>query len=60
VTAPVDDEVLTAHEAADALKVHYKTLLIYVRVGELKAVKRRNRLFIRRSWLNEFLALDAA
>lgn len=50
------DEVLTAHEAADLLGIHYKTLLTYVRTKRLQAVKRGGRLFIRRSWLEDFLA----
>jgi excisionase family DNA binding protein len=51
-----EDPVLTAHEVASEIRVHYQTLLGYIRRGELKAAKRGNRLFIRRSWLEEFLA----
>lgn len=51
-----DDPVLTAHEVAGELGVHYKTLLKYIRGGELRAAKRGNRLFIRQSWVEEFLA----
>jgi excisionase family DNA binding protein len=54
-----DDPVLTAHQVADELKIHYKTLLRHIRDGELRAAKRGNRLFIRRSWVDEFLAPQA-
>ena len=38
------------------LQIHYKTLLKHIRGGELRATKRGNRLFIRRSWVDEVLA----
>lgn len=50
------DPVLNAHEVAEELGVHYKTVLKYIRAGELRVAKRGNRLFIRRSWVEEFLA----
>lgn len=49
------DPVLTAHQCAAELGVHYQTLRKYIRAGELRAAKRGNRLFIRRSWVDEFL-----
>lgn len=49
------DPVITAQQAADEVGVHYQTLRRYVLSGELKAVKRGNRWFIRRSWLEAFL-----
>jgi excisionase family DNA binding protein len=51
-----EDPVLTAHEVAEEIGVHYQTVRVYIRTGELKAAKRGNRWFIRRSWLEEFLA----
>jgi excisionase family DNA binding protein len=50
-----EDPVMTAHQVADLLQIHYKTLLRYVRDGEIRATKRGGRLFIRRSWVDEFL-----
>lgn len=50
------DPVHTAHEVAEQLGVHYQTLRKYILAGELKAVKRGNRWFIRRSWVEAFLA----
>jgi len=55
-----DDPVLTAHQVADELGVHYQTVRGYILRGELRAAKRGNRWFIRRSWLEEFLAPTAA
>jgi excisionase family DNA binding protein len=49
------DPVLTAHQVADLLQIHYKTLLRHVREGRLQASKQGNRLFIRRSAVEEFL-----
>lgn len=55
--AATGDEVLTAHDVAARLGVHYKTALrSYIRPGALRAVKHGNRWFIRREWLEEFLA----
>lgn len=51
-----DDPVLTAREVAEELGVHYQTLRSYIIDGQLQAVKRGNRWFIRRSWVDEFLA----
>lgn len=50
-----DDPVLTAHQVAEEIGVHYQTLRKYILGGQLKAAKRGNRWFIRRSWLEEFL-----
>jgi excisionase family DNA binding protein len=55
VTAPAD-EVLSPNEVATYLKVHKQTVYQHIRDGELKAVKRGNRIYIRRCWLDEFLA----
>lgn len=55
-----DDPVLTAHQVADVLGEHYKTVLRHIREGRLRASKQGNRLFIRRSWLDEFLDDQAA
>jgi excisionase family DNA binding protein len=60
VTAPADDEVLSPDEVAKYLKKHKQTVYQHIRDGELKAVKRGNSLYIRRSWLDEFLTPDAA
>lgn len=50
------DPVLTAHQVADQMGIHYQTLLRYhIRPGHLKAVKRGNRWYIRRSWFEEYL-----
>ena len=51
-----DDPVYTAHQVAAELGVHYQTLRKYILAGQLKAAKRGNRWFIRRSWVEEFLA----
>jgi excisionase family DNA binding protein len=51
-----NDPVLTAHQVADEIGVHYQTLRKYILDGQLKAAKRGNRWFIRRSWVEEFLA----
>ena len=50
-----DDPVLTAHEAAEILGVHYQTLLDYMRSGELRAAQRGRRWFIRQSSIDAFL-----
>jgi excisionase family DNA binding protein len=50
------DPVLTAHQVAEEIGEHYKTVLRHIREGRLQASKRGNRLFIRQSWLEEFLA----
>lgn len=56
MTAPsTADEVLDAHEAAALLGMHYRTVLRHIRTGELRAVKRRKRIYIRRQWIDEFL-----
>jgi len=50
------DPVLSAQQVADELGIHVKTLLrTHIRPGRLPAVKRGNRWFIRRSWLEEYL-----
>ncbi len=51
-----DDPVLTAHETAELLGVHYQTVRRYILAGELKAAQHGRRWFIRRSWVDEFLA----
>lgn len=51
-----EDPVLTLHEVAAEIGVHYQTARDYVLAGELKAAKRGNRWFIRRSWVEEFLS----
>lgn len=49
------DPVLTVHDVADELGKSYRTVCRYIKAGELKATKRGNSVFIRRSWLEEFL-----
>jgi excisionase family DNA binding protein len=50
------DPVLTAHQVADEMGIHVKTLLrAHVRPGHLKAAKLGGRWFIRRSWFDEYL-----
>ena len=53
------DPVLTPHEVADELKVHYETVLDYLRGGQIRGVKRGRRWFVRRSAVEEFLTPDA-
>jgi excisionase family DNA binding protein len=60
VTTPAHDDVLNPSEVADYLKVHKQTVYQHIRDGELKAVKRGNRIYIRRSWVEAFLTPDAA
>ena len=50
------DPVHTAHEVADELGIHYQTLRKHMLSGRMQAVKRGNRWFIRRSWVEAFLA----
>jgi excisionase family DNA binding protein len=50
-----DDPVLTAHETAEALGVHYQTVRRYIMSGELKAAQHGRRWFIRQSSIEEFL-----
>lgn len=56
----MSDEVLTAHQVAELLGIHYQTLRKYIQRGELRAVKRGNRIYIRRSWVEEFLTPEGA
>jgi len=55
-----DDPVLTAHQVADEIGVHYQTLRKYILAGQIKAVKPAGRWLIRRSWVEEFLAPTSA
>lgn len=50
-----EDPVLTAHEVAEEIRVHYQTVRGYILRGELKATKQGNRWLIRRSWVEEFV-----
>jgi len=53
---PVDDtEILSLREVADYLGVSYATVLRRVQDGSLMSVKRGNRRFVRRRWLDDFL-----
>lgn len=60
MTAVISDPVLNPHEVAAELGVSYMTVLRSIKRGELRAVKRGNRLYIRRSALEAFLDPDAA
>jgi excisionase family DNA binding protein len=53
--AAAGNEVLSVHDVAERLGVHYKTALRYIRTGRLKAAKPGNILFIKQEWLEEFL-----
>lgn len=49
------DEVLGPVDVARILDVHVQTVRSLIKSRELRAVKRGNRYYIRRSWLEEFL-----
>jgi excisionase family DNA binding protein len=49
------DPVLTIREAAEELRRNYKTVLRLVKTGELAAVKRGGRYYVRRSAIDTFL-----
>jgi excisionase family DNA binding protein len=53
---PGGDRLLTLHEAADVLNVHYMTAYRWVRRGELLAFKTGGRLRVRASDVDRFLA----
>lgn len=52
---PAADPVLSPREVAAELGVNYETVLRSIKRGELRAVKRGNRFYIRRSALEAFL-----
>lgn len=52
----VTDELLTAQEVADWLKVHINTVYNYIDAGKLKAIKMEGLLRIRASELERFLS----
>lgn len=54
------DPVLSAHEIADELHVHYETALGYIRAGHIPGVKRGKRWYVRRSALDAFLEPDTS
>ena len=49
------EKLLTAQEAADILKVHLRTVYIYLRSGELRAAKIGDSWRIRQEDLDEFI-----
>lgn len=51
----MSDPVLTAPEVAAELGVCLDTVRRMIHRGELKAVKRGNRFYVRRSWVEDFL-----
>lgn len=55
-----EDEVLKPRQVAELLGVHYHTVLARIADGELRAVRRGTRLYVRRSWVEEFLNADEA
>lgn len=56
---PADDaEVLSLREVAGYLGVSYQTVLRRVQDGSLMSIKRGGRRFVRRAWLDAFLADD--
>lgn len=59
MTAVVHDPVLSPYEVADELRRNYETVLRMIKRGELRAVKRGGRFYIRRSALEAFLDPDA-
>jgi excisionase family DNA binding protein len=54
------DPILTTREVAELLKIYYETVLDYIHTGELAAVKRGNRYYIRQSAVDAFLTPDDA
>jgi excisionase family DNA binding protein len=50
------DPVLTPHEVAEILRCNYETVLRHVRAGTLQGAKRGNRVYIRQSAVDAFLA----
>ncbi|AUN38633.1 hypothetical protein ASU32_00255 [Tsukamurella tyrosinosolvens] len=59
--ATVDaDPILTAPEAAEAMRVHLQTVQALIRRGELRAARVGRVYRIRKSWLDEYLDRAAA
>lgn len=54
------DPVMTPKEVAAELRSSVKTVRRHITSGELKAVKRGNKIYIRRSWVEEFLTPTSA
>ncbi len=50
-----NDEVLTLNELMEILKVTRKTLLLYIKMGKLKAFKIGNQWRVTRITLDEFI-----
>lgn len=55
----VFDDVLSPHEVAAELRKNYETVLRLIKRGDLRAVKRGGRIYIRRSAVEAFLNPDA-
>lgn len=49
------NEVLSPKQAAVEVGVSYQTLMKHIHDGELRAVKRGRRYYIRRAWLDEYM-----
>ena len=49
------DELLTAQEVADRLKVHINTVYNYINAGKLKVIKMEGLIRVRTSELERFL-----
>jgi excisionase family DNA binding protein len=57
---PDPAEVLTPRQVSRILGRCYDTVLTYIDDGDLRAVRRRGRFYIRRQWVDDFLNADDA
>lgn len=54
----LDTEILTVKQVATLLGVHRQTVERRINAGDLQAVKRGGRYYIRRRWYEDFLNDD--
>lgn len=58
MTAPTLD-LLTPAEVADELQLHYQTIYVWIRSGQLPSIRLGRRLYISRAALAEYVEASA-